>query len=160
MAQTPAIALLEKNSIAHRVIEFSSAQHAGDYGRSAAAELGQSEQQVFKTLMVELDGKKLAVAMVPVADQLDLKAVAQAFAARKARMANPQDAQRATGYVVGGISPLGQKKRAPSVIDASALTFDEIFVSGGRRGLEIAIAPQALIDLLDTTIATIVAGSA
>lgn len=152
MAQTPAIALLEKRGIAHRVIEFANSRQEGDYGRSAAAELGQDEHQVFKTLLVQLDGKNLAVALVPVASQLNLKEVARAFAVRKAQMADPQEAQRATGYVVGGISPLGQKKKAPTLIDASALAFDEIFVSGGRRGLEIAIAPQALIDLLDARI--------
>lgn len=155
MAQTPAIALLERQGIAHRIIQFDAEGHAGHYGQSAAAVLKQDEHQVFKTLMVNLDNQQLAVAMVPVSHQLNLKAVARALGARKAHMASQELAERTTGYVVGGISPLGQKKRLPSVIDSSALQYTEIFVSGGRRGLEIAIAPEPLITLLSSQIADI-----
>jgi len=148
MAKTPAITLLERQKVPHRIIEFNAEGHSGHYGQSAAAELGQAEAQVFKTLMVDLGNDHHAVAMVPVNAQLDLKAVARVMGVRKAKMASPEVAQRITGYVVGGISPLGQKKRSPVVLDASASLQDEIFISGGQRGLEIAIAPKALVELV------------
>lgn len=155
MAKTPAITLLERQKVPHRIIEFNAEGHAGHYGQSAAAELGQAEAQVFKTLMVDLGNDRLSVAMVPVNAQLDLKAVARVFGVRKAKMASPEVAQRITGYVVGGISPLGQKKRSPAVLDASAPLQDEIFISGGQRGLEIAIAPEALTELIQAKIESI-----
>jgi Cys-tRNA(Pro)/Cys-tRNA(Cys) deacylase len=102
---------------------------------------------VFKTLLVSLDATRLAVAVVPVAQSLDLKACAAAFGAKKAVMAEVAAAERATGYVAGGISPLGQKKRLPLVLDTSALAHETIFVSAGRRGLEIELAPADLLAL-------------
>ena len=110
---------------------------------------------MFKTLLAERDDGTLVVALVPVASTLDLKALAAAIGAKRAAMADPAAAERATGYVVGGISPLGQKKRLPTVIDESALALDTMHVSAGRRGLEIALAPADLVRLCDATTAPI-----
>jgi Cys-tRNA(Pro)/Cys-tRNA(Cys) deacylase len=110
---------------------------------------------MFKTLVTKLDDGRLAVGIVPVDRQLDLKALARALAARRADMADPAEAQRATGYVVGGISPLGQKRQLPTALDQSALDHDTIYVSAGRRGLEIILAPTDLQRLTDATIASL-----
>ena len=109
---------------------------------------------MFKTLVAQVDGA-LTVGVVPVAGQLDLKALAAAAGGRKAVMADPADAQRATGYVVGGISPLGQRKRLPVVLDSAAMEFSTIFCSGGRRGLEIEIAPADLVRAVQGVVAPI-----
>src|SRR5690606_7194907 len=129
------------------------ADHAS-YGLEAIEVLGLPGEQVFKTLVVEVDGK-LAVGIVPVTAQLDLKALATALGGRKAAMAEAAAAQRATGYVLGGISPLGQKRRLPSVLDASAEAVERIYVSAGRRGLEIALAPSDLVRLSQARFAAI-----
>lgn len=146
---TPAINAAKKAKISYQTHEYQHDPAAASYGHEAAELLGIEETRVFKTLLVELNGdnRKLAVAVVPVSGQLDLKAMASALKAKKVAMANPQDAERATGYVVGGISPLGQKKRLPLVLDASASAFDSIFVSAGRRGLEIELAADDLLKL-------------
>jgi Cys-tRNA(Pro)/Cys-tRNA(Cys) deacylase len=122
---------------------------AESYGEEAAHILGQDPARVFKTLVIALndDNKQLAVAIVPVAGQLDLKALAAAAGVKKAAMAQPKDAERATGYVLGGISPLGQRKQLPTFLDESALTFTTIFVSAGKRGLEIELAAADLLGL-------------
>ena len=146
---TPAINVAIKAKVEHQVHEYQHDPSAESYGDEAARVLGIEPAQVFKTLLVALNGdnKKLAVGVVPVAGQLDLKAVAAALKVKKVTMANPQDAERATGYVVGGISPLGQKKRLPLVLDQSAHDFKTIFMSAGRRGLEIEMSAVDLLKL-------------
>ena len=119
---------------------------AKSYGLEAAEALGLATAQVFKTLLVEVDGK-LAVGVVPVDKQLDLKAMAAALNAKKATMADPAAAERSTGYVVGGISPIGQKRSLPTVVDSSASEQDTVYVSGGRRGLDIGLAPADLLTI-------------
>jgi Cys-tRNA(Pro)/Cys-tRNA(Cys) deacylase len=116
------------------------------YGLEAAEVLGIDPARVFKTLMVEIDGR-LAAGVVPVSGSLDLKAMAAALGSKKAAMADPAAAERRTGYVLGGISPLGQRLPSPTVIDDSALALDTILVSGGRRGLDIELAPGELVRL-------------
>jgi Cys-tRNA(Pro)/Cys-tRNA(Cys) deacylase len=126
----------------------------GPYGLEASAALGIPPDRVFKTLIAEVD-EKLTVAVVPVAGSLDLKALAAAIGGKKARMADPATAERATGYVTGGISPLGQRRPLPVVIDATAGDFDTVFCSAGQRGLEIEIAPADLIRAAGAVVAPI-----
>ena len=126
----------------------------GAYGLEASDALGVAPEQVFKTLVAEVDGA-LTVGVVPVAGQLDLKALAAAAGGKKAVMADVAAAERATGYVAGGISPLGQRRRLPVVIDSSALEFATIFCSGGRRGLEIELAPADLVRAVGARVAVI-----
>lgn len=146
---TPAIEVLRKAKISHRIHEYDHVPGGQSYGKEAASQLGLDGKRVFKTLLVALNGepKRLAVAVVPVAGQLSLKSMAAACGAKKAVMALAADAERATGYLVGGISPLGQKKRLPLVLDSSATSQETIFVSAGRRGLEVELAPQDLLRL-------------
>jgi Cys-tRNA(Pro)/Cys-tRNA(Cys) deacylase len=146
---TPAIKAAQAAGAAFRIHEYRHEAGNRHYGQEAADALGLDPRRVFKTLLVSLnaDPRRLAVAIVPVGGQLDLKAMAAACAAKKVEMADPAAAERATGYLVGGISPLGQKRRLPTVLDASALDFTSIFVSGGRRGLEIELAPGELLRL-------------
>lgn len=127
---------------------------AASYGEEAAEALGLSPDQVFKTLVAEVDGA-LTVAVVPVSASLDLKALAAAVGGKRATMADPAAAERTTGYVLGGISPLGQRKRLPTVLDASASGFPTVCVSAGRRGLEIELSPGDLAALTDATTAPI-----
>jgi Cys-tRNA(Pro)/Cys-tRNA(Cys) deacylase len=151
---TPATALLVKQKVVHRVHEYAHDPRAESYGTEATDALGLPAERVFKTLVAEVDGR-LTVGVVPVAGQLDLKALAAAAGGKKARMADIAAAERATGYVAGGISPLGHRKRLPVVVDSSAVGFDTIFCSGGRRGLEIEVSPADLIDLAQATVAAI-----
>ncbi|MFP8966966.1 Cys-tRNA(Pro) deacylase [Pokkaliibacter sp. CJK22405] len=144
---TPAIKQAEKAGIAFSTHSYTHDPKAESYGEEAAEKLGLPMERVFKTLMVKLDGKQLAVAVVPVNCKLDLKAIASALKGKKAEMATPAEAERATGYVVGGISPLGQKKRLPLVLDDSAQTQETIYVSAGRRGLEIELSGADLVRL-------------
>ena len=143
--------------IEFRIHEYRHDPAAPSYGEEAAQALGVTAERVFKTLIVELEGKprQLAVAVVPVAKQLDLKALASASGAKKAVMAKAEEAERATGYVLGGISPLGQRKRLVTVLDASAREFTTIYVSAGRRGLEIELSPLDLQRLTDARLAPI-----
>ena len=154
---TPAIKAAEKAKIRFTVHEYEHDPAAKSYGEEAAAVLKQNPERVFKTLIVALNGTntQLAVGIVPVAKQLDLKNIATAAKAKKAAMADVKAAERATGYVLGGISPLGQKKRLPTVVDKSALRFETIYVSAGRRGLEIELAPADLIKLCSAQTADI-----
>jgi Cys-tRNA(Pro)/Cys-tRNA(Cys) deacylase len=151
---TPATALLTKLGIKHAVHAYDHDPGRGSYGLEASDALGIPPEQVFKTLVAEVDGV-LTVGVVPVAGYLDLKALAVATGGKKARMAGPQEAERATGYVLGGISPLGQRKRLPVVIDSAALGFPAIFCSGGRRGLEIELAPGDLVRAANAVVADI-----
>ena len=151
---TPATALLAKRKVPHTLHSYDHDPRHDSYGLEAAEALGLDAARVFKTLVAEVDGK-LAVGVVPVTGQLDLKALAAALKGQKARMAEVAAAERATGYVAGGISPLGQKKRLPVVIDASATGFDTVFCSAGRRGLEVELAPAALAELTDAVVAPI-----
>ncbi|MCM2973171.1 Cys-tRNA(Pro) deacylase [Larsenimonas suaedae] len=147
---TPAIRYLEHARIAHQMHRFTTdSAHGGNYGAAAAEALGVPSERVFKTLMTDLGGKTLAMALVPVSHTLDLKALAKAAKVKKAVMAPTERAEKATGYVVGGISPLGQKQRHAAFIDQSAQTFDTIFVSGGQRGLDIELGPNDLIQCLN-----------
>jgi Cys-tRNA(Pro)/Cys-tRNA(Cys) deacylase len=127
---------------------------AVSYGMEAAEVLGVAPEQVFKTLMADVDGT-LAAAVVPVNGTLDLKALAHALGRKKATMADPAVAQRRTGYVLGGISPLGQRQHCPTVLCDSALAFETIYVSGGRRGFDVELAPADLIRLTDAITARI-----
>ncbi|MEU8624081.1 Cys-tRNA(Pro) deacylase [Streptomyces sp. NPDC048669] len=127
---------------------------SASYGEEAAEALGVSPDRVFKTLVADVDGR-LTVAVVPVAGSLDLKALASAVGGKRATMADPAAAERTTGYVRGGISPLGQRKRLPTVLDASARTHDTVCVSAGRRGLEVELSPTDLASLTDAVFATI-----
>ena len=144
---TPAINLAKKANIPFTVHEYQHDAGADSYGQEAVQKLGLNPEQVFKTLIVKLDGRQLAVGIVPVAGQLDLKAMAKACGAKKATMAEQTEAEKSSGYVLGGISPLGQKKRLMTVLDQSAEQFDTIHVSAGRRGLEIELAPADLLSL-------------
>lgn len=144
---TPAILLVRKSGVAHEILEYSHDPSVASYGQEAADVLGIDPATVFKTLVADVEGVGLVCAVVPVSAMLDLKALADAVKGRKAKMADPAAAERATGYVVGGISPLGQKKALPVVIDASAMALPRMHVSAGRRGLELAIAPNDLLKL-------------
>lgn len=147
MAATPAVRVLEKARVVH-ILHPYDPEHPADqgHGEAAVAALGADPHQVFKTLVARVDGT-LTVAVVPVAGTLDLKALAAAVGGRKAAMAEPADAERATGYVLGGISPLGQKKALPTVVDDSALGFATVMVSAGKRGLQLELPPQDLVAL-------------
>ena len=154
-ASTPAVAALVDAGIAHTLhpYEHDPASDLG-YGLEAAAAIGVDADQVFKTLCAYVDGK-LSVGVVPVSGMLDLKALAHAFGAKKAEMAPPADAERSSGYVVGGISPIGQRKALPTALDETVELYDVIYVSGGRRGLDIGIAPADLARLTGAVIAPI-----
>lgn len=154
---TPATAQLTREKVAHTLHPYHHDPRAEAYGEEAAASLGVEPARLFKTLIASVDGR-LACAVVPVSGQLDLKALAATLGAKKAALADPAAAQRATGYVVGGISPLGQKARLPVVIDESAGSFATVFVSAGKRGLQVELAPADLVRLTGATLAAIAAG--
>jgi Cys-tRNA(Pro)/Cys-tRNA(Cys) deacylase len=151
---TTATAALERAKIPFTVHEYAHDPRAESYGREASEALGVTPDRVFKTLVAEVDGA-LVTGVVPVEGQLDLKALAAACGGKKAAMAQVTAAERATGYVAGGISPVGQRKRLRVVIDASALGFDTVFCSAGRRGLEIELAPADLVRAAGATVAPI-----
>ncbi len=143
---TPAVLAAKKAKMAIQIHEYHHNPQAASYGEEAAELLQQNPQRVFKTLLVAIEGdqKKLAVAVVPVSGQLNLKQMAAVLKVKKVVMADVSAAERSTGYLVGGISPIGQKKRLPTVIDSSAQLFDTIFVSAGKRGLEIELSASDL----------------
>lgn len=152
---TPAIDIAKKHKITHTIHEYSHDASSASYGQEASEKLAVSASTVFKTLVVKLDNKELAVAIVPVTCQLNMKLVAKSLKAKKAAMALPSEVERSTGYVLGGVSPLGQKKPLKTIIDNSAKQFDTIFVSAGQRGLEIELSPQDLLALLNAQYAHI-----
>jgi Cys-tRNA(Pro)/Cys-tRNA(Cys) deacylase len=157
MSSTPATTELDRLAVAYQLHQYE--VHVGDdldrsYGEAVANEIGVSPDTVFKTLVASVDGK-LAVGIVPVSGTLNLKALAKAVGGKKAAMADPADAERATGYVVGGISPFGQKKRLATVVDATIADLEVVYVSAGRRGLQVSLTPDSLIGVLDAIVADI-----
>ncbi|MET9412989.1 Cys-tRNA(Pro) deacylase [Streptomyces klenkii] len=151
---TPAIVALEKAGTAFSVHSYDHDPAVASYGTEAAEALGRDPAQVFKTLVADVDGT-LTVAVVPVSGSLDLKALAAAVGGKRAAMADPAAAERTTGYVRGGISPLGQRRRLPTALDASAHSHATICVSAGRRGLEVELAPGDLAALTGAVVAPI-----
>lgn len=151
---TPAINELDAAGIAYTTHEYERGEDLHDFGLEAAEKLGLDPDQVFKTLLVTADGDH-AVAIVPVSTKLALKSVGRALGRKRVEMCDPAIAERITGYVRGGISPFGQKKRLPTVIDEIATVYDTIYVSGGKRGLDLGVAPGDLITRLDAKVADI-----
>ncbi len=150
---TPAVVAAERAGIVFTLHEYEHDPKAESYGLEAAEKTGVDPARVFKTLVVAQDGK-LSVAIVPVVSQLDLRALG-----KRAALAERSAAERATGYVLGGISPLGQRKRLPTLLDESALDYPTIYVSAGRRGLEIELAPADLVRLTDARVAAVASGA-
>ncbi len=152
---TPAIKLAQKHKINHSVHEYEHDANCDSYGKEAAEKLGLDEHRVFKTLVVKTADNQLAVAVIPVPNMLSMKRMAKALGAKKAVMADKNEVLRSTGYVLGGVSPLGQKKRLKTVIDTSAKKFSTIYVSAGRRGLDLELNPEDLRKLLNAVFAEI-----
>ncbi|MCP4117942.1 MAG: Cys-tRNA(Pro) deacylase [Desulfobacteraceae bacterium] len=152
---TPGIKSAKRAKIKYELHPYDHDPNAASYGEEAAEKLGVAPEKVFKTLVIELDGSTLAVCVIPVTNQLDLKAAAKVLGAKKAKMADKNRVQRTTGYVLGGVSPLGQKKRLTTVIHESAQAHPAIYVSAGRRGLDIELAPEDLKNLTSGSFAHI-----
>lgn len=148
---TPATVALTRAGIGFTLHEYAHDPRATSYGLEAAEALGLDPARVFKTLVASVDGR-LAVAVVPVSGQLDLKALARALGGSRAAMAEQAAAERATGYVAGGISPIGQKRAHPTVVDSTALDHPSVYVSAGRRGLDLQIAPADLVAVTGATV--------
>lgn len=148
--------MLDKAKIPYRLHEYQHDANAGAYGLEAAEKLQLPLEWVFKTLVAELDNGTLVVAIIPVDKKLNLKQLAKAAKAKKAAMAAPEKVQRSTGYVLGGVSPIGQKKRLATFIDESAQQLAQIYVSGGRRGLDIELTPTALQDVTQARFVSLV----
>jgi Cys-tRNA(Pro)/Cys-tRNA(Cys) deacylase len=151
---TPATLLLAREGVAHTLHPYEPDAHVSSYGEAGAVALGVDPGRMFKTLLADLDGK-LVCAVVPVSGTLDLKALAAALGGKKATMADPHASERSTGYVVGGISPLGQKTRLRTVVDSSAMSFGTVHVSGGRRGLSVEVGPADLVRLTSAVVAEV-----
>ncbi len=151
---TPATTLLDRQGVGYTVHSYDHDPRNPSYGTEAGEALGVPAERLFKTLVAEVDGR-LTVAVVPVAGQLDLKALAAAAGGKRAAMAEVAAAERATGYVAGGISPLGHRKRLPVLVDASALDLTTVFCSAGRRGLQIELAPGDLVRAANAVMARI-----
>lgn len=149
---TQAVRAMEQAGLAFELLEYDYDPEADAIGLQAAEALGREPATVFKTLIVALEGGELVCAVIPSDARLDLKAIAAAAGAKKAELADPRKAERSTGYVVGGISPLGQRKRLRSFVDASAPSLPEIVVNGGRRGLQIALKPADLVRAVAATV--------
>jgi len=145
---TPAVDLAKKRGLNYQLHEYTHDSQATSFGLEAAEKLGVDVTQVFKTLVVSTDANTLAVAILPVDKTLNFKKMAKAVGCKKIQMADPKQVERTTGYVLGGVSPLGQKKRLTTIIDDSAQSYATIYVSGGRRGLEIELPPEQLLATL------------
>lgn len=154
MAGTPATAALTAAGIPFSEHAYAHDPANRDFGMEAATALGLDPDQVFKTLLADVDGR-LVVGIVPVTGKLDLKALAAAVGGKKAAMADPALAERRTGYVVGGISPIGQKTRHETVLDETAELWDVVYVSGGRRGFDLGLSPADLVRATDAVVADI-----
>ena len=152
---TPAINIVKKAKVSYKVYEYAHDPSIESYGSEAAKKMGVAEERVFKTLVVRLGTRDLAVGVVPVSSMLNMKLIAKASGAKKASMAEISDVERSTGYVLGGVSPLGQKKRLKTIIDSSAKRYPTIFVSAGRRGLEIELKAEDLEKLTSGVFAEI-----
>ncbi|MFB9314904.1 Cys-tRNA(Pro) deacylase [Nocardioides plantarum] len=151
---TPATVALTRAGVEFTIREYTHDPRVTSYGLEAAEALGVEPERVLKTLLADVDGR-LVVGVVPVTGQLDLKALARAVGGRRAQMADPAAAERATGYVVGGISPVGQRRPHPTVVDASALEHPTVLVSGGRRGLDVELSPADLVAVTGATTAPV-----
>jgi Cys-tRNA(Pro)/Cys-tRNA(Cys) deacylase len=154
VAQTPATVALTRARVTYTVHAYEHDPSAASYGLEAADALGVDAAQVFKTLVADVDGR-LTVAVVPVTGQLDLKALAAAVGGKRATMADPQAAERSSGYVLGGISPFGQRKPLRTVVDATALDHPTVYVSAGRRGLDVEVSPADLVSLTGAVVAPV-----
>ncbi len=152
---TPGINVAKKSKIAHKIHKYEHNSSSESYGLEAADKMGVPEAQVFKTLVVSLNNKELAVGIIPVLSMLNMKLIAKASGAKKAEMATQIEVERSTGYVLGGVSPLGQKKKLKTIIDTSANNHTTIYVSAGRRGLEIELCPNDLKKLVNGVFAEI-----
>lgn len=159
---TPAINLAKKLKLNYEVHEYAHDSQAASYGLEAAQKLGVAAEQVFKTLVITTDTDKLAVAILPVEHSLSFKKMAKALSlstllsCKKVQMADPKVVERSSGYVLGGVSPLGQKKILPTIIDSSAQNYSTIYVSAGRRGLEIELSARSLAETLNAVFVDIV----
>ncbi len=145
---TPACVALGEAGVEHRLVEYDHDPTTSSYGEEAATATGVDGSRVFKTLLAELPDGEMVVAVLPVVCQLNLKALARAAGAKKAVMADPATAERRTGYVVGGISPFGQRQHHRTFVDETAELYEDVYVSGGRRGLEVVVPPGAFVKLL------------
>ncbi len=155
---TPATLLLAREGVVHTVHAYDVAAHASSYGEAAAAALGIDADRMLKTLLAEVDGR-LVCGVVPSSGSLDLKALAMAVGGKRGVMAEPAAAERSTGYVVGGISPLGQRSRLATVVDGAAELFETVYVSAGRRGLSVELAPADLVRLTGAVVAGVTRSS-
>ena len=152
---TPAINTVKKSEVSYKIHEYFHDESSESYGLEAAEKMGIQEDRVFKTLVVSVDKNTLVVGVIPVSSMLSMKLIAKVVGSKKAIMADKSDVERTTGYVLGGISPLGQKKRLKTIIDSSVQKHSTIYVSAGRRGLEIELNPKDLIKLTDGMLAEI-----
>jgi Cys-tRNA(Pro)/Cys-tRNA(Cys) deacylase len=155
---TQAINVAKKAKITYQIHSYNHDSLCVSYGTEASEKLGIPADRVFKTLVVLIDSKAMVVAVIPVSSMLSMKQIAKAAGGKKAEMANGADVERSSGYILGGVSPLGQKKRLKTFIDSSAEKFTSIYVSAGRRGLEIELAPQDLLKLTNGVFSELTAG--
>lgn len=152
---TPAIKLLEKKKIPHVIHEYSHNPSIESYGDDATIALGVEKSLIYKTLVVQLDNNELVVGIIPISNNLSVKAIAKQLGSKKAIMAKKEDVIRSTGYILGGVSPIAQKKRLKTIIDISANEHSRVFISGGKRGLEVELSPTDLAILCSANFADI-----